>query len=146
MREILTIIPRMIWGFGTGLVGAGGIVAFITIIGIVPIMAYRTKTVDYAYLYENAIGVGSMLGGILSLWEIRIYLFKGIIIIFGFAFGIFVGALIIALAEVLDVMPIIDRRLKIKKGISLIAFSLALGKLVGALYYYLYPFSLEIMK
>lgn len=145
MRETLTIIPRIIIGFAAGTVLAGGLVAFISVIGVVPLMTYRTKTKDHALLYENVIAVGSIIGSILTMWDFTIKTPAVLIIIFGFAFGNFTGVLIIALAEVLDVMPILDRRIKLKKGIALIVYAFAAGKLVGALYYYLYPIAIELM-
>jgi stage V sporulation protein AB len=57
--------------------------------------------------------------------------------------GVFTGALIVSLTEILDFIPILDRRIKIKKGISLLVYAIAAGKMVGALYYWLYP---EIIK
>lgn len=146
MRDILTILPRIIWGLGSGFIISGGVVAFISIIGIVPMMAYRTRTASYVKLYETAISLGSVIGSVLSIWEPSIPLNAILIIVFSFSFGIFVGLLILALAEVLDVFPIIDRRFKLKKGISLIVVAFALGKLVGSLYYWLYPIFLEIMN
>lgn len=145
MRETLTIIPRILVGFGAGSMLAGGLVAFISVIGVVPLMSYRTKTKHHAKLYENAIAVGSISGAILTMWPVIIKIPPLFIVIFSFAFGNFVGVLIIALAEVLDVMPILDRRIKIKKGISLIVYAFAAGKLVGALYYYLYPIVVELI-
>lgn len=142
---ILSIIARIILGLGAGFVVAGGVVAFISIIGIIPLMAFRTKTGHYMLWYENAIILGSITGSILSMWFIRLPNIPILTIVFFFAFGMFVGALIIALAEVLDVLPIINRRIKIKKGVTFIVISLALGKLVGALLYYIYPYFNEII-
>lgn len=146
MRETLTIIPRILIGFGAGGVIAGGVVAFISIIGIIPLMSYRTKTQKHAALYENAITIGVILGAIGTMWQVEFKLPTFLIILFGFAVGNFVGVLVIALAEVLDVMPIMDRRIKLKKGVALIIYAFAAGKLVGALYYYLYPMALELME
>jgi stage V sporulation protein AB len=134
----------MIWGLGTGIIVAGGIIAFITIIGIIPLMAHRTQTSHHGIFYESAIMLGVLIGSILSIWHITIPLWPIVIIILTFAFGAFVGVLIIALAEVLDVFPITDRRIKIKKGIYLFVIALALGKLVGSLYFWLYPISTQL--
>lgn len=140
----ITVVPRILIGWGAGTVLAGGVVAFISIIGIVPLMAYRTKTKHHAALFENVIAVGSIIGSIISIWTVNIRLPIIIVIILSFAFGNFAGVLIIALAEVLDVMPILDRRIKIRKGVALLIYSFAAGKLVGALYYYLYPIFTEL--
>lgn len=146
MREILTIIPRILLGLGAGVIISGGVVAFITIIGIIPMMAHRTQTGHHVMWYENAIMVGAMSGSILSMWELRIPLWPWLVGLLLFGFGIFVGALIIALAEVLDVFPIVNRRVKVKKGISLFVLALAAGKLIGSFLYWIYPLFLEVIQ
>ena len=146
MRDAITIIPRILIGFASGTVLAGGVVAFISIIGIVPLMAYRTNTKHHAAFFENAIALGSILGGILSIWTFTIKLPSILIVILSFACGNFVGVLVIALAEVLDVMPILDRRIKIEKGVALLIYAFAAGKLVGCLYYYVYPIFIELIE
>ena len=141
----LAIILRILMGLGSGIMISGGVVAFITIIGVIPLMAHRSQTGHYAKWYENAIILGALIGSIFSMWDIRFSTWSIFISLFLFAFGIFVGVLIIALAEVLDVFPIIDRRIKIKKGISLFVMAFAIGKLVGSLYYWLYPIAAELL-
>lgn len=146
MREVLTIIPRILLGLGAGVIISGGVVAFITIIGIIPMMAHRTQTGHHVMSYENAIMVGAITGSILSMWELRIPLWPWLVGLLLFGFGIFVGALIIALAEVLDVFPIVNRRVKVKKGISLFVLALAAGKLIGSFLYWIYPLFLEVIQ
>lgn len=146
MREILTILPRIILGLSAGFVVSGGVVAFISIIGLIPLMSHRMGIKHYALWYENAIILGAVAGSILSMWEPEIRIWPIVIVILLFGFGIFVGGLIIALAEVLDVLPIINRRIHIRKGVSLFTISLALGKLIGSLYYWLCPLFLEVIR
>ena len=142
---VLTIIARILIGLGAGFVVSGGVVAFISIIGIIPLMAYRTKTAYAMMWYENAIVIGSIIGSIFSMWRLRLPYWPIIIVPFFFAYGMFVGTLIIALAEVLDVLPILDRRIRIRKGITLLIIALAFGKLVGSLCYWVYPYFTEII-
>lgn len=145
MWEVCSVMIRITLGLGAGFVVSGGVVAFISIIGVIPLMAYRSKTMHAMMWYENAIILGSILGSIFSMWHFRLPNIPILIVILLFAFGMFVGALIIALAEVLDVLPIINRRIRIRKGITLVVFSLALGKLVGSLCYWIYPYFIEII-
>ena len=144
MQTFLESIVLIIIGLGAGTVVAGGVVAFISIIGIIPIMAYRTKTSHYMMWYENMIILGSILGSILTCWEIPLPIGPIVTVILLFAYGNFIGVLIIALAEVLDVIPIFNRRIKMRKGISLIVLALAAGKLVGSLCYWIYPYFTEV--
>ena len=55
-------------------------------------------------------------------------------------FGIFVGCLAIALAEVLDGIPIFTRRMRLRKGLNTIMISVALGKMAGALLFFIAHF------
>ena len=146
MREIISAVLRVILGLGAGFVVSGGVVAFISIIGLLPLMAHRTKTGHHMMWYENAIIIGSILGSILSMWTLRCNVWPFIVVILFFAFGIFIGGLIIALAEVLDVFPIMNRRVKIKKGVSLLVVALALGKLIGSLYYWIHPLFQQVIQ
>lgn len=143
--NILSIIARIIIGYSAGIVVSGGVVAFISIIGIIPLMAHRSKTTFAMLWYENAIILGSIVGSILSMWRFKVPYWPPIVVILLFAFGIFIGVLIIALAEVLDVLPIMNRRIRMRKGITLIVFALALGKLIGSLLYWLHPSFLDII-
>lgn len=146
MITVLSVIARVLIGLGAGLVVAGGVVAFISIIGIIPTIAFRTHTGAYVMWYETAIILGSIIGSILSMWQIPLPNWPILTVIFFFSFGIFVGCLVIALAEVLDVLPIMDRRIKIKKGITFLIIAFALGKLVGSLCYWIYPYFTQIIS
>ena len=55
----------------------------------------------------------------------------------GMAYGVFVGCLIMSLAETLDAFPVLCRRLKLSEGMGLLVLSLALGKSLGSIFYFL---------
>ena len=143
MVSFIQIILCIIFGIGSGVIISGGVTAFISLVGLIPIIAIRTQTQKHSKAFGNAIILGAVSGSLLSMWHIVIPVSNIVIIIIGFAFGIFTGALIVSLAEILDVIPILDRRIKLKKGISLLIYAIAAGKMVGALYYWLYP---ELIK
>lgn len=144
MRYLLGRVALILLGLGAGGVVAGGTVAFITIIGVVPIMAYRTKTPYFMMWYENAVILGSIAGSLFTFWQVPLPIGPVVTIVLFFAFGIFIGVFIIALAEILDVFPILNRRIRIRKGITVIVISLALGKLVGSLCYWIYPYFTQV--
>ena len=119
------------FGLSSGVVISGGVFAFIAMIGIVPRMAQKTKTVSRIPLYEDIIVIGGILGTVLTFININIGNFEILLPIFSFLTGIFVGILAIALAEVLNVMPVFRRRLRILKGIWVFILVMALGKMAG---------------
>lgn len=52
--EIIKSIAVVVIGYSSGVVIAGGVFAFIAVLGIVTRLAQKTKTTNYIYLYEDA--------------------------------------------------------------------------------------------
>lgn len=119
-------------GIAAGFTVAGGFVALITLLGVVPRLASETKTANHAILYENFLIAGVLLGNVVSLYSIRIPFGEPFMIFMGVFSGIFVGALAVALAEIIDTFPIFYRRISLRKGAPYLVISLAIGKAVGS--------------
>ena len=132
------MIPILI-GFSSGLVISSAVFAFITAIGVVPRLAQKTKTQSHAKLYENAIGIGGLFGAIAGVVNIQLPLAAFIVVIIALSVGVFYGVLAMSLAEVLNVIPIMTRRIHLQKGMFFFVLAIALGKLCGALLYALVP-------
>lgn len=140
---------RNLWlllvGLGAGGTVAGGVFTIFTAVGLVPRFADRTHSADRIIRYETMIIWGCLFGTLFSLfghimieagWSLA-FLGNGFLAIAGLFFGAYVGTLAISIAELLEAIPIMLHRVKLKKGIRLILFSFALGKLMGALFYYM---------
>lgn len=126
-------------GLSCGVVVSAGIFALVTALGIVPRLIEKTHTQNYISLYENSIIFGGIGGTIISFWPISIPLGKLGLVVIGIGSGIFVGNLLVALAEFINVLPIMNRRLKLTGGIALMIVTLGLGKTIGSLIYWLLP-------
>jgi stage V sporulation protein AB len=124
---------KIVIGISAGLLIAGSFLAFLCMIGIIPRIAAVTKTMKCARSYENAIVLGAVLGNLLYLYQWKLHLWYFGIGLYGFFGGFFVGCLAAALAEVLKSVPIFARRIKLRKGLLYLVYSLALGKLAGSL-------------
>lgn len=127
-------IILLVIGLAGGFTIAGGVFAFITMIGIIPRLASRTGTAKYMLLFENAIIAGGILGNLIYIFEWHVPISIVGIIVFGFFTGIFTGCLAMALAEVLNVIPIFVNRVRLTQGISFVVLAIALGKGLGAFY------------
>lgn len=135
IRYILLIIIV----FSSGIIIAGGVFAFITIIGIIPRMIQKTNTKNYVKLFENSIILGGLFGAINLRFQMTLpfgIVFESIFVFFS---GIFIGSLAVSLAEILDVIPILTRRINLKFGMSCFMVVIAIGKLIGSLAYWLIP-------
>ena len=124
-------------GLCAGGVIAAGIFAFIAIIGVYPRLIGKTKTNSHILLYETAIIVGGVLGNVVDLYEFPIGFGGSLLLgVFGFSVGVFVGCLVMSLAETLKAFPVISRRTHLAVGIQYMILAIGLGKLTGSLLYF----------
>lgn len=56
--------------------------------------------------------------------------------VFGLAAGVFVGCLIMSLAETAKALPVMNRRIHLAVGFQYVVLGIALGKMAGALLYF----------
>ena len=133
MRHLAAIIL----GMGSGMVVSGAVFAFIAAIGVVTTMASRTGTVRYVRFYEEAIIIGGIFGVVAMVFSLTLPTNAWIVGTISILGGIFFGALAMSLAETLDVLPILSRRLKLKSGLNWMVCAIGIGKVCGALLYFL---------
>lgn len=124
-------------GLAAGSAVAAGTFAFLIMLGVVPRMVGKSRTAPEVLWYENAIILGGVLGNLASVFpHVSIPLGHPLLYVYGICAGIFVGCNAMALAEVLKTFPILFRRVKLKTGLIYVVICLALGKTVGALWYF----------
>lgn len=138
MSNFLNNIVLAFIGFSSGVVVSGGVFAFIAAIGVVERMAQKTKTVNYIKFYEEVIILSGIVGCTYIFWNYEVHLCALFSVIYCFCLGIFVGTLAVSLAEVIDVIPIFMRRVRLKNGLSALILALALGKTIGSILYFVY--------
>lgn len=138
--------------FGFGLLSSGGVFTVFVTVGLVPRFADKTHTARKIVLYENSIVSGAILGCLFSVYPEIVKEFGGkaalslipnwgvwgslLLSVFGIFAGMFVGCFAIAIAEMLNTIPIFTRRIRLGKGIGIVLLFLALGKTVGSLIYF----------
>lgn len=151
---IVKYLFLIILGVSFGLLAAAGVFTVLVAVGLVPRFAGKTHTGTKVLLYEEMVIFGTISGALLSLfpeyfqfaafWQQRypdrIALWNGIGAgiegIYGLFSGMFIGCLALAIAEMLDSIPILARRISFRHGIGLAILSMAVGKLCGSLLYF----------
>lgn len=141
MSEIFWAAAYCVLGIFFAIVVAGGLFAFITTIGVITRLAAGTKTAKYVMLYETMVILGASVFNAIDLFKLEsrflwnqpvavslFWCFYG-----GFA-GIFTGCLAAALAEVVQVLPVFAKRIRLKTGLPYIVAAFAAGKGFGAWY------------
>lgn len=154
--RILKLIFLIIFSGSYGLLSAAGVFTVLVAVGLVPRFAGRTHTANKVFLYEEMLIFGTVLGCIFSVFgeycyslttRMHLYLMEydgvwrltGDIfqILFGFFSGMFIGCLALAIAEMLDSIPIFTRRISFRHGIGIVVLSMAAGKFCGSIIYFM---------
>lgn len=144
-------------GLSFGLLASAGVFTVLVSVGLIPRFAGKMHVAKSVFVLEEAVVFGTLTGGFFSvfpqygevggwalsrqifgmgtagLWRITGTVF---LCLFGVFAGIFVGCLALAIAEMLDSIPIFARRIGFRHGIGLAIAAAALGKLIGSLLYF----------
>ena len=129
----LANVLLLLTGLGGGILVAGGLFAFLALIGVVTRLAAGTKTAKFLMFYEDISLLGATVGNIAYLYHVGIPVGKLGFLLYGLGAGIFTGCLAAALAEVVKMMPVLSERMNLKRGMTIIMIIFAFGKMVGAL-------------
>ena len=147
LRRIITGVL----GMSFGLMTAGGVFTVLLAVGLIPRFAGKTHTGRRVMLYETMVILGTMAGDIMSVFEPQIglaaleagipetfwrILGQSVVLCYGLFAGIFIGSLAMAIAEMLDSIPIFARRIGFRHVLGIAVLAMALGKAAGSLYYF----------
>lgn len=146
----------IVMGISFGVLASAGVFTVLIAVGLIPRFAGKTHTNRYVFLYEEMVVFGTITGCILTIfgdycqaaaffqerlpqyngiWDI---LGNGAMIFFGLFCGMFVGCLALAIAEMLDSIPIFTRRVSLRHGIGLVILAMAIAKLIGSICYFVW--------
>jgi stage V sporulation protein AB len=133
----INIVFVVFLGLAGGLAVGSGFVAFLTVLGIIPRLTQLTKTTKFVFGYEWGVIVGALFGSWISLNNVVFHLPAFIAVPVGLFCGIFIGLLAAALTEVLNVLPILAKRIGVDGQMVILLMAIVLGKIVGSLYHWL---------
>ncbi|WP_058303791.1 stage V sporulation protein AB [Gorillibacterium timonense] len=134
VRELGAAFVGLAWGLAVG----SGFVAFIAVLDILPRLAQVTRTYATIRLYERALIAGSVYWTLADLYSWMFPLHQAAVTITGLLSGMFVGLLAGGLTEVVNVLPILAKRLGLASHIGLLLFAMILGKVIGSLFEWLF--------
>lgn len=135
MIEVIAVVGV---GLAGGLMVGSGFVAFLTVLGIIPRLTQLSKTGRLVHNYEWAVILGAITAGWLGLRDISFQMISLLMVPIGLFCGIFVGMLAAALTEVLNVLPILSKRIGMDGRLITLLMAIVLGKICGALFHWLY--------
>lgn len=154
LRQLLLAVI----GVSSGLIVSAGVFTVLISVGLIPRFAGKMHVARKIFVLEEMVILGTLAGNFFSifsdwgmvgafvrehqlfgaeatqgLWSLIGTLF---LIIFGIFAGIFVGCLALAIAEMLNTIPIFARRIGFRHGLGIAILAVAFGKLLGSLIYF----------
>lgn len=121
-------------GLASGFTVASALFALIATIGVLNRLAQVTRSAKNIRWYESCYMAGGIIGNIVYLYQMPIpgggLLMTGA---GGLFIGIYVGCFIGALAEVVNMFPILFHRIHLREGMKALIWSMALGKAAGGI-------------
>jgi stage V sporulation protein AB len=119
---------------------AGGIavgtslVALITVLDILPRLSQLSRSSNVVHAFEVALVAGSLLFTLAHFFEWTFRITPVFVALIGGLQGMFMGLLAASLIEVLNVIPIISKRLRIQHSLGILLIAVVLGKISGSLF------------
>ncbi|WP_430785456.1 stage V sporulation protein AB [Virgibacillus flavescens] len=130
---LINLLEIMI-GFASGLAVGSGFIAFLMVLGIIPRLIQLSHSMKLIHVYVPCVIAGSLFGVYLSFtpttWEQPLLILS----MWGLFHGIFIGMLAAALTEVLNVFPILSKRIGMETKMLWLLMAIVFGKIIGSLF------------
>lgn len=155
--NLLKLIFLGVCGASFGFLASAGVFTVLVSVGLIPRFAGKMHVAQKIFALEEAVVFGTLTGGFFSVfsdygkigaWVLAkepfgsetVLIWKCIgtifLILFGLFAGMFVGCLALAIAEMLNSIPIFARRIGFRHGLGVAITAAAFGKLAGSLIYF----------
>lgn len=134
MTAPLELGISLILGIAGGIAVGSGVIALFVVLDMIPRLAQLTDSYDKVHWYEGAMVSGSLLGTVSDFWSWKTHSGPLVPAAVGLFDGVFVGMLAAALTEVLNVLPILAKRLQMTSYLFGLLMAMVLGKVAGSLF------------
>ncbi|MDD9267576.1 stage V sporulation protein AB [Paenibacillus sp. GCM10023248] len=125
-------------GLAGGIAVGSGMVAFLVVLDIIPRLAQITRSFSKIHAYEGAVVIGSLVFTWVDFSDWRMRLFPAGTALVGLFAGCFVGMLAAALTEIINVLPILAKRVGMGSYMILLLMAMIFGKVIGSLFEWLF--------
>ena len=162
LKEVFLALLGLSFGFTV----SGGVFTVLITVGLIPRFAGKMHIAKKVFILEEMVVLGAIAGDLCSIyadkcgigeWALSRRIFGNsatetvwhviavvILILFGLFSGIFVGSLALAIAEMLNSIPIFARRVGFRHGLGFAVLAVAIGKLIGSLIYFIQGFAATV--
>jgi len=122
-------------GLSGGIAVGSGLVALLVILDLIPRLAQLARGYRQSAWFETAIVSGAVFWSLADFFDWKVALPSRLpIMLIGAFDGMFVGMLAAALTEVVNVLPIMAKRLGLSGYMVALVMAMVLGKVAGSLF------------
>ncbi|WP_256757233.1 stage V sporulation protein AB [Cohnella sp. WQ 127256] len=133
MTEVLQGIMLGIIGLAGGFSVGSAFVALLIVLDLIPRLVQLTRAYRRSSVFESGILIGALYWSCADLFHWSIKLPAQFLLLPAIFQGLFVGMFAAALTEVLNVIPIVSKRFKLKPYLLPLLMAMVLGKVTGSL-------------
>lgn len=128
------LIPVQLFiGLAGGIAVGSGMVAFLVALDIIPRLAQITRSYKYIRGYEWSVVGGSFFFTLSDFFAWSYSFHPLVAVLFGLLAGCFIGMLAGALTEVMNVLPILAKRVGMASYMLWLLMAMVFGKVFGSL-------------
>ncbi|OXM16706.1 stage V sporulation protein AB [Paenibacillus herberti] len=122
-------------GLAGGIAVGSGMVALLIVFDLIPRLAQLSRAFNFSAVFESAVVGGSMFWTWADFFEWKVSLPAALVLpLPGLFCGIFIGMLAAALTEVMNVLPILAKRLRLTAYLGALVLAMVMGKIAGSLF------------
>ncbi|WP_035157182.1 stage V sporulation protein AB [Cohnella thermotolerans] len=129
IRSVLVAVVGLAGGFAVG----SAFVALLIVLDLVPRLVQMTRAHRRSGVFESALLFGALYWSCADFFDWVLPLPNAVLLVPAVFQGVFVGMLAAALTEVLNVIPILTKRLKLQPYLFALLIAMVLGKVTGSL-------------
>lgn len=137
MENVIFNIIELVIGFSSGIIIGGAFIAILTFLGIIPRLIQLSKVEHLVHSFSAAVVFGALFGTYLSFTPITVDLHVITLMVWGIFQGIFNGMFAAALAEIINVFPLLSKRIGLEKYMLFLLMAIVFGKICGSLFQWL---------
>jgi stage V sporulation protein AB len=141
MHKLVADSFLILVGLAGGLAVGSGMVAFLIVLDIIPRLAQLTRSYRYTRRFEMAVVLGSVVWTVVDFFDIAGRFNPLGTAVIGLFCGAFVGMLAAALTEVINVLPILAKRMRMADYMMWMIAAMIAGKVFGSLFDWLVYYS-----
>jgi len=138
IMQLLEAVVTAFIGLAGGIAVGSGMVAFLVVLDIIPRLAQLTRSFKQIHAYEAAVVLGSLVFTWVDFAHINLHAFPLGAAFVGLFAGCFVGMLAAALTEIVNVLPILAKRVGMDSYMIVLLMAMIFGKVIGSLFEWLF--------